>query len=372
MVSLPDRTWIVRLDEAGQGPRLAVKDAIDVAGVPTTMGCAAIADVAEPAAADAGCVATARAAGARVVGKANLHELCYGVTGINPWYGTPVNPLAPGLVPGGSSSGSAVAVATEEADVGFGTDTGGSVRIPAACCGIVGLKTTWGRISLDGVGALAPTLDTVGPLALDMAGVVAGMRLLEPGFGPAGTVTAVGRVRRPGADPALEQLVDRVLADWEVDVVDVELPGWVMADHAFEVLIGLEAYTADRHLLERSPDRVGALVSRRVLDGAALGSGDRGKALRARLAWQHELDRVFDRVQVLALPTLGVAVPEVDDGTSRPPLNQLTRTVNLAGTPALALPLGGPGESLQLVGPWNGEELLCAAGLAAEQAVAAG
>jgi amidase len=149
-------TFITRLDHPGSGPRLAVKDLIDVRGVPTTAGCKAVADAALPAAADAVCMAGARAADAAIVGKANLFELAFGASGTNPWYGTPVNPLDPGLVPGGSSSGSAVAVADGEADYGYGTDTGGSVRIPAAFCGLAGLKTTHGRISLDGVYPLAP------------------------------------------------------------------------------------------------------------------------------------------------------------------------------------------------------------------------
>ena len=116
------------------------------------------------------------------MGRTNLHELALGVTGVNPWFGTPVNPLDPALVPGGSSSGSAVAVATDEADVAYGSDTGGSVRIPSACCGTAGLKTTWGRIPLEGVWPLSPSFDTVGPMARDVAGLVAGMALLEPGF----------------------------------------------------------------------------------------------------------------------------------------------------------------------------------------------
>src|SRR6185437_7940815 len=130
-----DPTWIVRLDVPGDGPRLAVKDCIDVEGLPTTAGC--------PAVADAPVVAAARRAGARIVGKTNLTELCWSASGVNAWSGTPVHPLDPGRLPGGSSSGSAVAVAAGEADVALGTDTGGSVRIPAACCGIAGLKTTW-------------------------------------------------------------------------------------------------------------------------------------------------------------------------------------------------------------------------------------
>src|ERR1700680_972806 len=144
-------TFITRYDTSGPGVRLAVKDLIDMEGEPTTAGCRAVAATATPAQTDAACLAGARAAGARIVGRTNLHELALGVTGVNPWFGTPVNPLDPGLVPGGSSSGSAVAVATGEADIGYGTDTGGSIRIPAACCGIAGLKTTFGRIPVTGV-----------------------------------------------------------------------------------------------------------------------------------------------------------------------------------------------------------------------------
>src|SRR5580658_8479506 len=152
---------------AGGGIRLAVKDLIDVAGVPTTAGSQALAATAAAAERDAQCLAGARGAGARIVGKANLDELAFGASGVNAYFGTPVNPLDPGRVPGGSSSGSAVAIADGEADIAYGSDTGGSVRIPAAFCGRTGLKTTHGRISLEGVWPLAPSLDTVGPMARD-------------------------------------------------------------------------------------------------------------------------------------------------------------------------------------------------------------
>ena len=138
-------TWIVRMAPESAGPRLAVKDCIDVAGVPTTAGCPVVAEMAErrPPTTRA-VVAAAREAGARIVGKTALTELCWSASGVNHWAGTPVNPRDPRRLPGGSSSGSAVAVATGEADVAFGTDTGGSVRVPAACCGVVGLKTAYG------------------------------------------------------------------------------------------------------------------------------------------------------------------------------------------------------------------------------------
>src|SRR2546429_1467254 len=190
-----DSLWVVRLDAPGDGPRLAVKDCIDVEGLPTTAGCQAIGEQARPADQDAPVVAAARRAGARIVGKTGLTELCWSASGVNPWLGTPPNPLDPRRLPGGSSSGSAVAVAAGEADLALGTDTGGSIRIPAACCGVVGLKTTWGGVSLKGVWPLAPSLDTVGPLSLQVAGVLAGMALLKPSFKPASTsATIVGRM----------------------------------------------------------------------------------------------------------------------------------------------------------------------------------
>src|SRR6202012_489929 len=127
---------------------------------------------AEPAEADAPCLAGLRAAvdagEARIVGKTNLDELAVAAAGVNPWFGTPRNPLDPTRIPGGSSSGSAVAVAAGEAEVGIGSDTGGSVRIPSACCGTVGLKTTIGRVSTAGVVPLSQSLDTIGPIGADV------------------------------------------------------------------------------------------------------------------------------------------------------------------------------------------------------------
>lgn len=370
MASSP--TWILELDApAGDGPRLAVKDAIDVEGVPTTVGCAAIADVAESAPADADCVATARAAGARIVGKTNLHELCFGTHGGNPWFGDPVNPLDPGRLVGGSSSGSAVAVAMGEADVAYGTDTGGSVRLPSACCGLAGLKTTIGRISTRGVWPLSGSLDTVGPLARDVAGVVQGMQLLEPGFSVDGVDagTSVGRVRIPGTDPVLEAAVDAALAAAELDVVDVDLPGWNGAGMPFGVLILREAWEADRAVYERAPERISGEIRARLELGRGVDPDQVPVAKAAQQAWADEVAAVFDRVQVLAMPTLFGPPPELGvDGV----VNSLVFPWNVAGTPALSLPIGVPGwtlpGSLQLIGPRGGEERLCATGARVEAA----
>jgi amidase len=367
-------TFIIRLDAPpGDGLRLAVKDLIDMEGLPTTAGCRALADRAVPAAADAPCLAGARAAGARIVGKVNLHELAFGATGINPWFGTPVNPQDPGTVPGGSSSGSAVAVGSDEADIALGSDTAGSVRIPSACCATAGLKTTHGRVPLDGVWPLAASLDTIGPMARDVAGLVTGMELLEPGFRTApDPPTVVGRVRLENTDPAIDDAIDAALAAWGVEVVAVEVPGWAEATSAGLVVTVVEAWANDRELYESAPEGIGDSVRLFLEVGKATGEDSAAWADAVRPRWRAELGEVLERVQLLALPTLVVDPPSIDD----PDVGRMTDAtvaVNLAGNPALALPVPRPGRlaaSLQLVGPLGGEELLLAAGREVEAAVA--
>lgn len=351
--------------------RLAVKDIIDVEGVPTTAGCRAVSELAQPAATDAACLAGARSAGAALVGKTNLHELALGVTGINPWFGTPTNPLDPDRVPGGSSSGSAVAVATGEADVAYGSDTGGSVRIPSACCGTAGLKTTWGRVSLQGVWPLSPSFDTIGPMAADVAGLVTGMELLEPGFSvaPPGPVR-VGRIRVE-ADPDIDAAVDAVLAEvgWETSEVDV--PEWALAGGAAGLLLVVEAWDTDRWLVEGHGDGVGADVVGRLTLGSQLG-GMVDDARATQVRWAQRLRELFDRFDLLATPTLAIFPPTFEDADDLL-VARCTLPVNLAGVPALSLPVpsGRPlPASLQLIAPWHAEDRLLAAGLVAEACAA--
>ncbi|MGH9018685.1 MAG: amidase [Acidimicrobiales bacterium] len=365
-------TFISRFDTSGPGIRLAVKDLIDMAGVPTTAGCRAVADTAVAASSDAACLAGARAAGARIVGRTNLHELAFGVTGINPWFGTPVNPLDPTRVPGGSSSGSAVAVATGEADVAFGSDTGGSVRIPAACCGVAGLKTTWGRIPLDGVWPLAPSFDTVGPMALDVQRLEAGMALLEPGFSSAPPAPwRVGRLR-VDADADIDAAIDRALAATGWEVVDIPVPEWESVTLTGALLLAAEAWDSNRLLAERHPDGIGADVldrlhlGRDTSDQVSLSAAGTAQAL-----WCSRLDAVLRRVDFLALPTLTIFPPVLDDARDLL-VARCTLPVNLAGVPALCLPVPASGPlpaSLQLIGPRNSEETIVAAGKVVEAAV---
>ena len=366
-------TFIIRLDEGGDGPRLAVKDLIDVAGVPTTAGCKALAEEAQPASHDAPCMAGARAAGARIVGETNLHELAFGATGLNPWFGNPRNPLDPERVPGGSSSGSAVAVATGEADVAYGSDTGGSVRIPSACCGTTGLKTTHGRISIDGVWPLAQSLDTVGPMARDVAGVVLGMQLLEPGFGAAAAPpSVVGRFRGETGDPEVEDSVDRALEEAELEVVEIELPGFSAARDAGIAILLREAWENDHELQERHPEGIGDDVTMRLGFGATVDEEQLAGARDVQTRWQAELAAVFERVEVIALPTSPTFAPVIGDDDVA--LALFTLPFNLSGSPALALPVPTSGRlpaSLQLVGPHEREDLLVAAGRQVEEAVRA-
>ncbi|WP_212819058.1 amidase [Polymorphospora rubra] len=367
--------WVTRFDPPAAGPggllRVAVKDAIDMAGVITTAGCAAVRDRAVLATSDARCLAGVRSAGAHIVGKTTLTELCVSPAGDNTTFGTPANPVAPDRIPGGSSSGSAVAVANGEADIGLGTDTGGSVRIPAACCAIVGLKTTWGRVPTEGVWPLAPSLDTVGPMARDVAGVVTGMRLLEPDWTVASRpARVVGRLRIAGVDPAVEDVVDAALHAVGFTVREVRLPGWEQTYDALDTIILGELWRAHHTLLDA--DGVGEIVNGGLDAGRYITEQQLAEAMVARAAWQAEVAAALDEVDVLALPTL-VASPPLLTAFAGFPLTRLTAPFNLAGVPAISMPIPSPGfpvpASLQLVGPMYGEGLLCATGLAIERAL---
>ena len=366
-----DPTWIVRLDAPGDGPRLAVKDCVDVEGLPTTVGCQVIAEQAVPADRDAPVVAAARRAGARIVGKTNLTELCWSASGVNPWSGTPPNPLDPRRLPGGSSSGSAVAVAAGEADVALGTDTGGSVRIPAACCGIAGLKTTWGRVPLDGVYPLASSMDTVGPLGADVAAVELGMRLIDPGFtgASADAPSRVGRIRPDlSVDPATDAAVDAALATLAgLQVTDITGFDFRAVNEAGNVSIDVEAYRANAHLLPRL-DQLAPHNRRSMTEAAQITAEEAAEAARVRQELRDWFAAALDRHPVLALPTLVGAPPLLGEGGMS--FTVLTMPANLAGLPALSQPVpGGPAglpASLQLIGPPGGEERLVALGRAIE------
>ena len=378
-------TWIFTESQPGPGLRVAVKDIIDMAGLPTTAGSLAIADRAEPATRDAPCVAGLRAAQrlgtAWFAGKTNLHELAYGISGINAAFGTPVNPLDPRRVPGGSSSGSAVAVAAGEADVAYGTDTGGSIRIPAACCGIAGLKTTWGRVPAEGVRPLSPSLDTVGPMARDIAGLAAAMALLEPGF----TVAAepprtVGRLAID-ADPDIDAAIDGALRTAGFDVMPVRIQEINEVIEASLTLLNAEAWATNADLVRTSSDRIGADVRDRLHQASTITEADLAAARVTVAGWRATLEDLWRRVDLLAAPTLLGFPVFLEDAPAMFRIRGLTSPVNVAGVPSLAMPVPAaagsrpaPGPvpaSVQLIGPADSEERLLAAGAILEEALRA-
>ncbi|HTX00632.1 MAG TPA: amidase [Acidimicrobiales bacterium] len=370
-------TFITRTDPGpGDGVLLAVKDLIDVAGLPTTAGSRALADSSAPATADAPLMLGARQRGARLVGKANLFELAFGASGINEYFGTPVNPLDPGAVPGGSSSGSAVALAEGSADVAYGSDTGGSVRIPAALCGTTGLKTTFGRIPLDGVWPLAPSLDTVGPMARDIAGLVLGMELLEPGFDadvpPAATVA---RLRLPALsiDPLIDAAVDEALQRAELEVTDSNVPSWLDAHRATMAILLREAVSSNRPLTgdPQLKAKLGAIVAARLEASELVKDEDVVAARSFAERFKVELAVLLGRFELLALPTVAFFPPPLEGGHLIV-YTELTSPLNLAGLPALSLPVPTAGPfpaGLQLVGPAGVEALLLATGRRIEAAL---
>lgn len=366
-------TFLLRLDPGeGDGPTVAVKDLIDVAGTPTTCASRAVAEAAETASADAACVTRIQAGGGRIVGKVNLHELAFGGSGINPYTGTPQNPLDPTRIPGGSSSGSAVAVATGDADIALGTDTAGSIRTPAACCGVAGLKTTFGRIPVDGVHPLAPSLDTVGPMAADISGLALGMRLLDPTAGELPAPAAgLGRVRL-GAAPWVEDAVDRVLAASEVPHADATLPGWDAAELAGTTVLFGEGARTNRTLAEAHGDELGPETWFRLACGAAIPDDELAAALASATPWRNELASAFARTPVLV--TAGIMdEPSPLDEPTRLDTRRLNAAVNLAGIPALVLPVPSGGRfpaSVQLLAPHGAEELLLATAAVLEAAAA--
>jgi amidase len=266
-----------------------------------------------------------------------------------------------------------VAVATGEADVAFGTDTGGSVRIPAACCGVTGLKTAYGRISVKGVYPLAPSLDTVGALGADVAAVELGMRLLEPGFTAppapaaliAGRLTAIGL--NGGIDPAVDAAVDRALAAAGVAVTRLPALDVGAILEAAGVIIDSEGFRVNAYLMQYLK-QLSPHVRRNLERGARLGRSDRAAAERARAAVRATLESLLADFPVLVLPTLSETPPLL--GERGFALTALTAPANLAGLPALSLPVPAAGHviaSMQVIG--GSEEQVVAFGRVIEAAV---
>lgn len=345
----------------GEGDlRFAVKDTLDIAGYPTRAGCPALA--ANPAAEQhADVVAALLGQGCILTGKTTLHELAFGVTGINPWSGTPVNPRFPELIPGGSSSGSAAVVASGEVDFALGTDTGGSVRMPAACCGIPGLKPTYGRLSRAGVMPAHSSLDCVGIFARS-PGVLRQVltRLAIPVDAPLTALPAVGFVTT--ATVEIDSLLLSALAQLDLCPQQTELPLLGDAHRAGLTIISHENWQAFNPLLRDG--RVSADVATRIRAGADIGADALNRAEDIRRQFTAQVDAQLAKTPLLALATLPELPPtleEAQDPLTVVNLTRLVRPFNLSGHPALTLPMGelrGRPVALQLVAAKGQEGLL--------------
>ncbi|PXW99372.1 amidase [Sphaerotilus hippei] len=356
---------VLPLSLGSAGPEVMVKDTIAIAGTPTRAGSLALQDAA-PEARHAEVVQRLLDAGWRITGKTVLHELAFGTTGINHGCGTPLNPAWPDRVPGGSSSGSAAAVAAGLVPVALGTDTGGSVRVPAACCGIFGLKPSFGRVSRDGVLPARSTLDCVGPLATDMAWLIQAMQAITPDFGPLPALDGPLRLGVPRglAGAAAQQAVDDLLQRSGHTLQAVSLKGFQAAYQAGLSVINAETWAACGALLDTG--RVGADVAARLQRARHTDATELAAAEHVRRRFAAEVDQALAHCDVLALPTLSEPAPRLADAADTAAavgMTALVRPFNLSGHPAISLPLNtadGLPVGLQLVARRGADEYLCA------------
>jgi len=333
------------------GKTLAVKDIFDIEGTVTGRGNPDWLASHGPAEAHAPAVQALLDAGARLVGKTITEELAFAVIGINPHYGMPINVAAPGRVPGGSSSGSAAAVGAGVVDLALGSDTGGSVRIPASYNGILGMRPSHGRISLEGVMPLAPSFDTAGWFARDPElFVTAGQVLLNddrPGRSLGRVLLArdaFARVEDEARAPlqAAVAKIEQVLGDAEpITIAEDGLDRWY---DVFRTLQGVEAWAAHGPWIERDKPTLGPQCATRLGFAAKIEPAAAERAATARTAIRDHLDALLADGAVLIVPSAAGVAPRADASTAeheavRDRVIGITCIAGLAGLPQVSLPL---------------------------------
>jgi aspartyl-tRNA(Asn)/glutamyl-tRNA(Gln) amidotransferase subunit A len=386
------------------GVPVALKDIIYTRGVRTTMGSALYSGHVPDH-----CATVARKleeAGSILIGKTNTHEFAYGPTGDRSYFGATKNPHDTRRITGGSSGGSGAAVAANLCYGALGSDTGGSIRIPAALCGIVGMKPTFGRVSKSGVFPLSWTLDHVGPISRTvednamMLNVLAGhdqedpysvdlpaedfTRDLDTGLRGAG----IGIPSSFYFDHVEEEVGARVREAIEVfrslgaQVREVEIPNLVDTLHAHRLILGAEAYAVHRERLENEPEMLGEEVSERLMDGERVKAYRYANARRRGVLAAGEFDRALQDVDVLLTPTLPIAATEIGqreigigdyEESVRSALTRFTGPTDLTGHPSLSIPCGATASALpvgfQLIGRPFDEASLYRFGHAYEEAM---
>jgi aspartyl-tRNA(Asn)/glutamyl-tRNA(Gln) amidotransferase subunit A len=365
--------FLARPERVEDGIPLAVKDLFDTAGLRTTYGSILFADHVPQGSAEA--VVRLETAGYANVGKTNLHEFAYGIVSYNPHYGEVPNPLAPGRSAGGSSAGSAAALAAGLADAALGSDSGGSIRIPAACCGVVGFKPSRGLVPLEGCFPLAPGFDHAGPMGRDVETCARMMEALAPG-----------------------------LARTELDSLDEVEVGIAWSDLVeplvrTRVQLAAELFPRRRNVAFPLPEGVGAVFMREVAESHralfpahadAYGDNVRTKlercvrvtdaqfeaALRRLEEYRERAAEAVEGIDLLITPTLAFVAPPAirDDLAIRDAVIRFTFPFNALGWPALALPCGpaehGLPASVQLAAPAGEDARVIAAGLLLERGLA--
>ena len=358
--------WLARPDEPPRGTHVAIKDLLDTAGLVTTYGSALFAEHVPGRSATA--VERLEQAGYAVAGKTNLHEFAYGISSQNPHFGTVPNPEYPGRLAGGSSGGSAAAVAAGDVELALGTDSGGSIRIPAAWCGVVGFKPTYDLVPAEGCFPLAPSYDHVGPIASTVEGCAELMRALVPDWEPV-DVEVLGELRvgfawLEHADPRVRERVAEALALFpHREAVDLPLnePGEYR-------LFMREVADVHRGLFPERADEYGENVRGKIERCMQVTDEQVETARRLRAEYRDRCDEATQAIDLLVTPTIPfVAAPaDVDELTIRERGISLTFPFDSLGWPALALPCGpaegGLPASVQLVGPPGSDSLVLAAG----------
>jgi len=362
------------------GLRFAAKDIFDVAGHVTGGGNPDWKATHGKAERTAWAVQVLVDAGATMVGKTHTDELTRGIFGENAHYGTPVNPRAPGRVPGGSSSGSAAAVAGELVDFALGSDTGGSVRIPASFCGLFGLRPTLGRIPMDGVLVSAPDYDTIGWFTRDAAlfsqvGEILLQTTIPAGSKPECVVIADDAFEAADDDVAgvLRPLADAVAA-MAGGTSRLRLAPSGTADWSWQqgVLAGRQSLASMEDWIDRADPRFGFEVAQRYTSAMAWSDADILQAESARQAIRERMSQVLTDGVVLCLPTSPIPAPVVgqtlaERQTSRERILTLTCIAGTTGSPQISLPLAevdGMPVGLSLIGPSGADELLIGFSLA--------
>lgn len=391
-----DAAVIARRSDRGEslgslaGRTVAVKDQFDVEGIVTLAGSKMLAD-SPPAAADATAVARLRGSDALLIGATNMDEFAYGFSTENTHYGTTRNPHDPARIAGGSSGGSAAAVASGAVDLALGTDTNGSVRIPAAFCGVFGLRPTYGLVPRSGTVAFSPSFDVVGVLARDVMTLALGLdaiagpdghdpsvarafggveSALGAGIGGLRVAHGSGELWRGADDEVLEATVQ--VADALGSVGSLAIPDVDRARAAAMVITAAEGADQHRAELLSDPEAFDPAVIERFLAGLTVRAIDYVACQRYRRDFCNRVRTLFANVDVLVIPTVACAAPYIGQSTleiggitlpTGAVLGRFTQPISFIGLPALSVPVLGHGLPIgvQLVGRPFSEAVLCAA-----------